>query len=476
MASVEINKTGETQAEEVELKTTVVEEVGTQNSNENAENHDVAETGPLRSVAEVTERSIERDIRVDSKNTAEIVDPGTMMSGIPLSNRVHMVGFHIQTRFVAHALASKHDIPVNFLVHQPIVMSRWGEEARELSLLTGQGHFVSSVGIPCPEPVTDPRYRYSQTSKKDFLDNVIISTTTGAILPSLHDLRDRIDRHTTICLLHPGLGLVERINEVLFPDPLDRPNFILGHFTHKLRKMPENIYSVKLRERRHLYLCGTPKFDDPALAKSPAGREALQRTRHLIDLLTSAENLDAVGLTQVRFLLRKLPWVIFSSVADSICVVLGCRYDQIHPNAHAWAMWEELLDESVAIASRLPELQVMPHAAEYFTSHSFRRKMRTYLVAQRKNYSPWVKQIRLGIDTPVNYFNGYLVRRAEELGLDHKLNSMAMEAVKARQNSRRWEIRLDMLGVSQYMGDTDAIAGGQPVPSLDDFDPDIDLD
>ncbi|KAI0803879.1 hypothetical protein GGR55DRAFT_691469 [Xylaria sp. FL0064] len=479
VALVEIDKTDKTKVEQVELRTAVAEKVETQNSKENAENHDVAETSPSQPVAEVTERSIEGDIRVGSENSAEMADPRTTISGIPLSNRVHIVGFHIQTRFVAHALASKPDIPVNFLVHNPIVMSRWGEEARGLILLNGQGHYVSSVGIPCPEPVIDPRYRYSKTSKKaeaDFLDNVIINTTTGAILPTLHDLRDRIDRHTTICLLHPGLGLVERINEVLFPDPLERPNFILGHFTHKLSKMPEYLYSVKLHERGHLYLCGTPNVDDTARAKSPAAQEALQRSRHLIDLLTSAENLGAVGLNEVRFLLRKLPWVIFSSVADSICVVLGCRYDQIHPNAHAWAMWEDLLDESVAIVSQLPELQVMPHVAKYFTGHSFRRKMRRYLVAQKKNHSPWVKQVRRGIDTPVNYFNGYLVRRAEELGLDHKRNSMAMEAVKARQNSRRWEIRLDMLGLSQYMGDTDAIAAGQPVPSLDDFDPDVDLD
>ncbi|KAF2969057.1 hypothetical protein GQX73_g4517 [Xylaria multiplex] len=394
---------------------------------------------------------------------------------IPLSNRIHIVGFNIQARFFAHALASKPDIPIEILAHHPKVMRRWGEENRELNLFSKQGYFISSTRIPCPSPVIDPLHQYPELSKEsDFLDNIILDTTTGAVLPSLKELRHRIDRQTTICLLHPGLGLVERINEAIFPDPYDRPTYILGHSTHKVARVSDHMYSIKQEREGTLYLYGLPKFDSSTPANAFIALEGLRKSQHFIKLL-SVESLNVVGLPDVRFLTWKLPWIIFSSITDSICVALGIKYNQIIPNLHARAIWENLLDETISIVAKLPELQETPHRIDYFTRPSFRRKMRTYLAAQKTNASPWVKHVRMGTEPPVDYFNGYLVRRAEELGLDSKHNKTAMDLVKARLSARRWELRWDVRSLSQYMTDTDTIPGEQPAPSLDD-DPDLDVE
>jgi hypothetical protein len=80
----------------------------------------------------------------------------------------------------------------------------------------------------------------------------------------------------------------------------------------------------------------------------------------------------------------------------------------------------------------------------------------------------------MGAEPPIDYFNGYFVRRAKELGLDHKHNSMAMEMVKARLATRRAELRTDIpLGRSPFMNDNDHIGGGQPISWLED---DLDFD
>ncbi|TGJ87921.1 hypothetical protein E0Z10_g882 [Xylaria hypoxylon] len=232
---------------------------------------------------------------------------------------------------------------------------------------------------------------------------------------------------------------------------------------------------MKQRKPGALYLYRVPKLEDSTLAKPAIADERLRQSNHFIKLLSSTETLNAVSLPEARFLLWKLPWLIFSSISDSICVILGIKYNQIRPNRHARIMWENLLDETLTIVSKLPELQATQPRIDYFMRPSFRRKMWTYVFAQGANGSPWVKHVRLGAEPPVDYFNGYLVRRAEELGLNFKHNSMALEAVKARLNHRRWELRSHMLGVSQYMTDTDTVGGEQPAPSLDD-DIDFDLD
>ncbi|KAI1296106.1 hypothetical protein F5Y03DRAFT_387206 [Xylaria venustula] len=351
---------------------------------------------------------------------------------IPLSNRVHIIGFGMHARFLAHTLTSTPGVQVDILVHHPKPLRQWGMEDRQLR-------------VPCPQHIYDYRDRYYETPKaSDYLDNIIIDTSSQAILPSLAELSHRIDRQTTICLLQPGLGLMEYINECLFPDPLERPNYVLGHSTHKLSQ----------KRSGALYLHWVPRFADPALANSPLSLEGKHQAQHLIELLA-----------EPSFITWKLPWLLFTSAADAICVILGCKYSQIHPNPHAMTMWEDILAESINIVSHIPELQTIPIRGEYYTNPAFRRKMRTYLVAQKHNVSPWVKQVRLGMDLPIDYFNGWLVQRAKELGLGHKYNSMAMKMVKARINARH-----------RYMTDTDTIGGGQPVPDLSDLVPDMYLE
>jgi cytochrome b translational activator protein CBS2 len=394
---------------------------------------------------------------------------------VRLSNKVHVLGFSSHARFLAHAVASVPDRPpVGILTHHHIAMTRWGEENRTLSLYDHRGRPISSTNIPCPEPVFDPRRYLKNLRDTDYLDNILVDTSCNAVLPYLYTLKHRIDRRTTICLLHPGLGLVKRLNEQLFQDPTERPNLILGYSTHKVAKFSDSMYSIRQKLPGQIYLYGVPKSPDSTLDKSSDAYEGMRQTQHLIQLLSSTQGLDVVGLPWVKFLSAKLPRLIFSSVADSISVSLGCKYNQIWPNPHAMVMWEKLLDETLAIVSQIPELQARPKRLHHYTRQSFRKKLQAFLVGQRFNTSPWIKMVRMGIEPPVDYFNGYFVRRAKELGLDHHQNSMAIEMVKARVSARRSELRTDIpLGASPYMVDGDYIGGGQPVPDLED---DLDLE
>ncbi|KAI1109525.1 hypothetical protein F5Y14DRAFT_458135 [Nemania sp. NC0429] len=387
----------------------------------------------------------------------------------PLSRRVSILGFSSQAKFFAHALASRPGISIDIIAHHRLPITRWGEEYRRLSLFDIKGQHVSSAPIPCPRLIWDRRQYFRRSLRdSDFLDNVIVDTATTAVLPSLKFLRPLIDRRTTICFLHPGLGLVERLIEEVFPDPLDRPNIMLGYSTHVVAKVSSTLYSMKQMRPGSLYLHGMPKFTDSTHSQSAIAEEGRRQSQHLLQLLASAEPLNVVGLPLVRFLSWKLPAVIFSSVADTISVILGCQYNQIYPNEHAKAIWDNLLDEILAIVTQLPELQEAPHRRDYFTQPSFRRKLRTHLLSLRTNVSPWVKHVRMGLPPPIDYFNGYFIRRAKELGLGHKHNSMAEAMVKARVRARQRELRLDLLGTSPYMTDTDLIRGGRPPPSLED--------
>ncbi|KAI1746846.1 hypothetical protein F4782DRAFT_523141 [Xylaria castorea] len=448
----------------------VVKDDRKENNTENGDSVKEAAASPSTTTVQDIEHIKEPRTPDEPQHSLKQVGISDRETDVPLSRRIHILGFTAHARFIAHAVASTPDVPVRIFAHHRRVLRHWGEENRSLSLYDGKGRYVSSIAIPCPERIPYPaQYLQGVNSNDYFLDNIIVDTTTTAILPSLDALRDRIDHRTTICLLHPGLGLMENLNESIFTDPIQRPNFVLGHSTHRVAKGSRGLYSMRQMQPGVLYLHGVPRSEGETLYDSFVAQEAMRQSQHLAELLSSTESLNVVGLPWVRFLSWKLPRLIFSSAADTISVALGCKYKDIYPNPHARVLWDKLLDETIAIVSQFPELQEVPHRIQSFTGKGFRRKLRTSLFGQRNNTSPWVKQVRLGQSPPVDYFNGYIVQRAKELGLEHKYNTMASEMVKARLRARRQELHNDLLGTTPYMTDTDFIGGGQPAPSLEDM-------
>ncbi|KAI0192799.1 hypothetical protein F4808DRAFT_453364 [Astrocystis sublimbata] len=460
---VEADTRAETVIEtEIETKT---ESSASVTSTTSINSADGAATSPAQAVAEDMQHVVE---------PSEILTIRDQDTNVPLSRQVHIVGISSHARFVAHAVASTPDMPpIGIYVSHRKPLIGWGEEFRRLTLYDARNKPISSVGIPCPQQVRDirsiPAHEKHETAPDQFLDNVIVDTEAAAIFPMMRNLSHRIDRHTTICLLHPGLGLMEAINKEIFTDPDQRPNFVLGHSTHRVTRVSSTMYSLKQRLSGTLYLHGATEFEGSTTADPAIAHERQCQTKHLVQLLSSTPTLNAIGLPLVRFLSWKLPWLIFCCAADAISVALGCRYKEIYHNPHARTMWDNILDETTFIVSQLPEIRDIPHRRDYFVSNALRRKMRTYLAAQNNNISPWVKHVRMGVMPPVHFFNGYVIQQAEALGLSHKHNSTAYNMVRARTRARRRELDRDMMGTTPYMMDGDHIGGGQPHPTLEDL-------
>ncbi|KAI0011396.1 hypothetical protein F4779DRAFT_573600 [Xylariaceae sp. FL0662B] len=390
-----------------------------------------------------------------------------------LSDQFHILGFGRSARLVAHELAGvPHLPPIKMLAHHPRIMTKWGQEGRTISIYSIEGRHMSSREIACPEYVSS---RYDDCKHLPILDNIVVSTESRAIVPSLRALRRRIDRRTTVCLLHPGLGVMEWLNEQVFDDPVSRPNYVLGHTTHKLSRHSDHLYSLRCLNAGQLLLSGINRTDETSeLDRATSLSLGRQHTNHLIDLLSATENLGTVGLPWEIFLWRKLGSMVFSSLADTISVVLGCRFNQIREDRHAMFLWDSLLDETTQIIASLPEVRTQPELYLHFTGDAFRKKLRRKLVQQGSYYSSWISLVRCGHNPPVHFLNGYFVRRAEELGVEHKQNSMVMSMVHARLMARRKELAKDVpLGLQPYMMDGDRVGGGQ---ALDDSEPDMDLD
>ncbi|KAI1323944.1 hypothetical protein F5Y16DRAFT_424488 [Xylariaceae sp. FL0255] len=389
-----------------------------------------------------------------------------------LTDRVHVLGFTSHAKFVAHALAStKGRPPVQIVAYHPIAEQQWGVEDRSLSLYNRK-HHISDVTIPCPEKLDAPKsYPGNFRAVSQNIDNLVVDTLSAAVIPSLRQLRHRIDRRTSICLLHPGLGLAEHIIDELFPDEDTRPNFIIGQSSHKISKMSPRKLSIRQVDVGHINIHGLSLDNNPRYAS-----DRVRQTQNFIEVLRSSEDLNVKGLALPEFLRWKLHTILFCSVADTLSVVLGCSYRKIKENPYAMWLWESLLDEGMDIISRLPEFEARPWQRDKVTRRGFRTNFMLHLNSLRLRTSPWIAQVRIGREPPMDYFNGYLIRRADELGLDHKYNSMVLAMAKAKFSSRVRELNAGIpLGMTPYMMDEDLIGGGQALDSSEYVDLDEDF-
>ncbi|KAI1772727.1 hypothetical protein F4818DRAFT_425362 [Hypoxylon cercidicola] len=446
------------------------EEPVLQSASHSAEAGAAAEVGAAAEAEAGIEAEAEAEAEAGVEAEAETEETTKPIPIIKTSNKIHIVGFDTHAKFIVYGLAAIPKLPrIQILTHHPISMTKWGQEGRSIDILDHNGFPISSRDIPCPELIHKYRIRLGRSP---ILDNIIISTLSGATLYTLARLRPYIDRRTTICLVQPGLGLVELLNERVFDVPELRPNYILCHSEHKLSRHSSFTYSLRHVPGGQLLLHAISRDEDADVDWKTAKALGSQHTQHMMNLLSAAGDLNAVGLPWHLFLLQKLPDMIYQSLADTISVILGCRFSQIRGNHWAMSLWKKMLSETLLIVSLLPEFRDYPWILEKFAKPSFRRKLKVKLERSGSEYSRWISMVRKGQVPPVDFYNGYFVRRAQDVGIDPAQNRQAVSLVKARQTARHRELEFDIpFGLQPYMLDGDRIGGGQ-----DEHDPEVDVE
>ncbi|CAH7685232.1 ketopantoate reductase-like protein [Phakopsora pachyrhizi] len=87
-------------------------------------------------------------------------------------------------------------------------------------------------------------YQFLGRQQQEPIDSLLVTTKAHQVTNSIRPIRHRLSRNSTLVLLHNGLGVLEELVEELFPDPLDRPSFVLAttsHGVHKVASSPQRL-------------------------------------------------------------------------------------------------------------------------------------------------------------------------------------------------------------------------------------------
>ncbi|KAK3674375.1 2-dehydropantoate 2-reductase (Ketopantoate reductase) (KPA reductase) (KPR) [Recurvomyces mirabilis] len=330
----------------------------------------------------------------------------------------------------------------------------------------GDPHTAEDTPIAEYQPFGGPSRVYNTSRGKggyayssDAIHNLIVTTKAAYTVPALSTIRHRLTPESTICFLQNGMGVVDNVNKELFPDPATRPSYVQGIVTHGVNVPPE------VTERNPFFavhaghgtialgvLPRTPLSASSEPADTPAssdtdGKPASENekwvpsARYILRTLTRTPVLCAVGFTPTELLQLQLEKLAVNSVLNPLTSLIDARNGQILYNFALTRTMRLLLAETSLVIRSLPELQSIPNISTRFSAERLEMLVVSVANKTKDNISSMLADVRAGRKTEIEFINGYIVRRGEEVGVKCVVNYGIMQTVVGKAMVTQREVR-----------------------------------
>ncbi|KAK2743409.1 hypothetical protein FQN57_004874 [Myotisia sp. PD_48] len=356
--------------------------------------------------------------------------------------RIHVMGIGNIGSFVAHSLAgAPQRPPVTLLLHHPGMYETWLKFGQRITirrhgledsrtgfavntLQDGAWLHPSEIAGSPPEAIAEERAHQNQESgsipaDEDVIDNLVLTLKATKITKALQSVQHRLTTDSTILFLCNGMGMIEDVNEKIFPDEATRPNYIGGIISHGIyRSGYFNATHAGVGVTNLGVLFTNPKFhchENSTFAPS---------TTYLLNTMTQAPELVANTVNSVEFLQFQLEKLAINCVLNPLTALIECQNGEMLYNFNLSRVQRLLLIEISAVICALPELQGIPGIHARFAPERLRTIAVGVMKKTAENQSSMLQDMNAGRRLEIDYMNGYVVRRGEELGIKCALNYM----------------------------------------------------
>ncbi|PBP20811.1 2-dehydropantoate 2-reductase family protein [Diplocarpon rosae] len=365
---------------------------------------------------------------------------------------IHILGLGNLGRLFAHALATQANAPpIVLLFHRSSMLEEWDAANREIQITTS--------GMP-PSPLrplrpcisfcmvsTSSGYEIEvigsqdQGTERSPIQNLIVTTKATHTLSALRPLAHRLNTQSTLLLSQNGLGTIPELNTNLFPCPAHRPAYLSAITSH-------GVYSTGPFHSVHAGLANitlglsiTPQPPSPSLCPSqpeaqqpPHPQDAHQpplQSQYLTSHLLSAPILSATSVPPGELYHIQLEKLTINAVINPLTTLLRLKNGQLlDPDFPAIrTLMRRVVEECSRILLTLCGVRPGSQEAERFSPRRLEGKVVDVARKTAANTSSMLQDANAGRRTEIAYINGYFVRRAEELGVECRLNEVLFRLV-----------------------------------------------
>ncbi|KAJ5306548.1 hypothetical protein N7508_005563 [Penicillium antarcticum] len=365
--------------------------------------------------------------------------------GPPLSGRVHILGIGNVGSFIAHSLAARSSPPpITLCMHNKLLYNAYRQRKESIAVsVHGMDNIqkgfdvevVDQNGAWFPAPSKHDRGPGGKVSpffspeEAGPIENLIVCTKAHHTVLAMEDIAHRLTPESTICFIHNGMGVIDILNQKVFPNPETRPNYIQGVFSHGLTRKEQ--FSIA-----HMGVGTTilsPVGHRVAHLTGPdAEKSWAPTTKYLMQLLTLTPALVATAETPAGLIQYQLEKLAVNCCINPITALGECNNGELLYSFSYTRVMRLLLFEISAVICALPELQGVPGIEDRFSAERLRRYVVSIARMTARNESSMLQDINNSRTTEIEYFNGYIVRRGEELGIKCALNYMMKHLITGK--------------------------------------------
>ncbi|KAE8379224.1 2-dehydropantoate 2-reductase [Aspergillus bertholletiae] len=271
----------------------------------------------------------------------------------------------------------------------------------------------------------------TQSAEEERIECLIVAVKAPVTVAAMASIKRRLTPDSTVLFLQNGMGTIDELNEKVFRDPRQRPHYMSGVISHGLarRKEPFQVSHTGV---------GTTILGSvlPADAVSPANEGDIDwapSTKYLLRTLTLTPPLVAVAETPSSLRLYQLEKLAMNCVINPLTAIMNCKNGELLYNYSFTRIMRLLLAEISSVICALPELQGVPGIESRFSPERLRMMVTQLANKTAKNHSSMLQDVLSRNTTEIEYMNGYIVRRGEELGIKCVVNYMMKHLVLAKR-------------------------------------------
>lgn len=350
------------------------------------------------------------------------------------SRTLHILGTDAKARFLAFELQPLYDS-----VH---LLKPTRNKIVDLEFNPNHGRTGSRRGLRRDEE-RDEQGTDRATLSEGHISNLVTTGPAVDCVKQMQKLKHRIDSETTLCLVHDGLGVAEELSETVFGGTgAAEPEYVLGHlasdrFRRNRNTSTFNKPSASSPEKGEVHML--PELKTRLVPIDPKSSRPPKESPLAADLISSFKtslHLNAQLTPFHKWLHVKFQAMIFTAVVDPVCVVVGCRYDEVTQIKWGMSLIMMLLDEIQDVVAALPEVEHSPLIRNMVERESLRKVCLAKLRSMKPTPSRMAAVLAQGRNVDIDSFNGYFIRRGKQLGVPCPNNEMVVAMIKAKHGMR----------------------------------------
>ncbi|KAI8939377.1 hypothetical protein NX059_003160 [Plenodomus lindquistii] len=335
---------------------------------------------------------------------------------------VHIIGLGNLGKLLAHSLRRQHpELPITLLFHRPSLVEEWKSAGRCIDIVRG--------GISNRQ--SDFTYEYV-SGNGSRIQQLIVATKTHATVRALQPIRHRLDASSTLLFLQNGIGTIDEVTTHLFPDTSRRPKYLAGIFNH-------GVYATSTFSSVHAGVADA--VIGPISSASPASQNTTEDITNidLANAITACPELSTSLVSPQHLLQTQLQKLTINAVINPLTVIFNCKNGQLFTNPAICSLISLQIHEIATVIQHIltsssQNEPVQPDVLAKFTPE--RLKEIVFDVGERtaSNISSMRQDRLAGRTTEIEYINGWVVKKAGELGVQCPLNERIVRLVKDGKN------------------------------------------